>query len=260
MSTTQTVEALQQVLCNALCANVSVREQRDGSLRLVTPFTFPDGDGFSMYLERLPSGGFKLTDKGITMMRLSYDHDVSKLREGTRARVFEQIVGEMGINDEGGEFTLETSVAGLSEGIFRLGQALTRIHDLSFLNRVQVESTFYEDLRDSLISSVGEARLIRDFEAPEVPDAANYLVDFAVEAERPVLIFGVPTATKARLATVIIQYLQQHRFRFHSLVVYNDMRALPRGDVARLTNAANDQVAQLDRTLIQRKLHDALRA
>lgn len=58
----------------------------------------------------------------------------------------------------------------------------------------------------------------------------------------------------------MIQYLQQQNFNFHSLVVYADMSALPRPDVARLTNAANDQVATVEPQAIRRKVLDALAA
>jgi hypothetical protein len=254
------VGELKQRLCQSLCADVSVVSRDDGSVLLDTPFYFPDGDGYSIYLERLPSGGLRLTDKGITMMRLSYEHDVDKLREGTRGKVFGQILAEGGIGDDSGELYFDIQAEKIGEGLFRFGQALTRIHDLSFLNRVQVESTFYDDLRESLEQIVGGDRLIREYVAPTVPDAQNYVVDYGVDAKRPLLIFGVPSATKARLATVIIQYLQKHDFAFHSMVVYSDMTQLPRPDVARLTNAANDQIASIDRSAMRRKIEEALAA
>lgn len=252
------MENLKAELCRSLCADVSVVERADGSVLLRTPFQFPDGDGFSMYLQRLPSGGFRLSDKGNTMMRLSYEQDVDKLREGTRGRILDQILNEMGVEDDRGEMFLDAPASRLGDSVFRFGQALTRLHDLSFLNRVQAESTFYDDLKASLEEVVGAGALVRDYIAPNVPQADNYRADFGIAAPRPLLVFGVPSATKARLATVVIQYLQQHHFAFHSLVVYHDMSALPRGDVARLTNAANDQVASIDLSSIRRKIEENL--
>jgi hypothetical protein len=252
------IEGLRTELCRSLCAEVHLLPRDDGAIMVETPFYFPDGDGYTMYLERLSGGGLKLSDKGSTLMRLSYEQDVDKLREGTRARVFDQILAEMGVSDDAGNIFIEAPADRLSDSIFRFGQALTRIHDLSFLNRVQVESTFYDDLRGSLAEVVGEERLIRDFIATGVPHAEQYQADYGVDAARPLLVFGVPSGTKARLATVVIQYLQQHGFVFHSLIVYADMSSLPRADVARLTNAANDQVASIDREAIRRKVSDAL--
>ena len=260
MSTLADIETIRTQVCRALCADVEVRARDDGSLMLSTPFHFPDGDGFRMFLSRLPAGGYRLSDKGSTLMHLSYEQDIDMLREGTRGRVFEQILSEMGVHDDQGEIQLDSAADKLGDGIFRFGQALTRIHDLSFLNRVQVESTFYDDLQQSLVDIVGSERLVKDYVATGVPQSEVYKADFGVNAPRPLLIFGVPNVTKARLATVVIQYLQQQRFGFHSLVVYSDMATIPRPDVARLTNAANDQVASIDFAAMRRKIEDALAA
>ncbi|WP_414041937.1 DUF1828 domain-containing protein [Acidithiobacillus sp. M4-SHS-6] len=37
-----------------------------------TPFSFPDGDPFVLYLEERPGGILRLTDAGHTLMHLSY--------------------------------------------------------------------------------------------------------------------------------------------------------------------------------------------
>lgn len=256
------MESLERELCRALCAEVTLHERPGGHVLISTPFMFPDGDSYSIYLKRLPSGGFRLSDMGSTLMHLSYEHDVDKLREGTRNKVFNQVLSEMGIVDDEGELYLEIPSHEIASGIFRLGQALTRVHDLTFLKRVQVESTFYDDLQDKLISIVGVDRVIKNFVAPDVPNGDEYAADFCIMASRkPVLIWGVPSQTKARLATIVMQHLQKHKFSFRSMVVYSDMTAIPRADVSRLTTAANDQVPSLDEVETLRiKLEDALAA
>jgi hypothetical protein len=256
------MESLERELCRALCAEVSLHERPGGHILVSTPFMFPDGDSYSIYLKRLPSGGFRLSDMGATLMHLSYEHDVDKLRDGTRNKVFNQILGEMGVVDNDGELFLEIPASEVAAGIFRLGQALTRVHDLSFLKRVQVESTFYDDLQAKLISIAGEDRVMKNFIAPEVPNAEEYAADFCIQtARKPLLIWGVPNQTKARLATIVMQHLQKHKFPFRSMVIYSDMSAIPRHDVSRLTTAANDQISSLDQDEALRiKLEDAMAA
>lgn len=256
------MEALERELCKALCTQVSLHERPGGHILVSTPFMFPDGDSFSIYLKRLPSGGFRLSDMGSTLMHLSYEHDIDKFREGTRSRVFNQILGEMGVIDDDGKLALEVPGSGLATGIFQLGQALTRVHDLTFLKRVQVESTFYDDLQAELAAIVGQDRLLRNFAVAGVPNSDEYTADFCIESSRkPVLIWGVPNQTKARLATIVIQHLQKHKFQFRSMVVYSDMMTIPRADVSRLTAAANDQVPSLSEgEALRTKLEDALEA
>lgn len=52
------VEAVQKAICSSLCADVEVISQGDGLLFVSTPFFFPDGDAYSIYLEPLQTGGF----------------------------------------------------------------------------------------------------------------------------------------------------------------------------------------------------------
>lgn len=256
------MDYLEAELSAALRAKVRLKKRPDGSILVSTPFSFPDGDTFSIYLKSLGTGGYRLSDKGTTLMHLSYEHDISKLAEGTRHKIFQQIVSEMGISDDQGDLHLEIPAAGLATGIFQFGQALTRIHDLTFLNRVQVENTFYDDLRANLTSIVGTEAIIHDYVAPGIPNADEYTADFCVEGgKKPILIWGVPTQTKARLATIVMQHLQKHAFAFRSLIVYADMATIPRADVSRLTTAANDQIPSLaEFEALRTKLSDALAA
>lgn len=255
-------ETIERAICSSLCADVRVTPRGDGTLFVSTPFTFSDGDEYGIYLHQLPTGGLRISDMGNTLMHLSYEHDISKLREGTRGKVFSQILSELDLGDDEGDLFIDTPADKLGASIFRFGQALTRVHDLSFLNRVRVESTFYEDLESRLEEIVGKRRLIKDYVSPNIEKAELYPVDFAViDAARPLLVFGVPNSTKAKLATIVLQQFHQHKIQFRSLIAYADMAALPRRDIARLTTAANDQIASIDETdALRWKVEEALRA
>lgn len=240
------IETLKKTICSSLCADVNVIEQEDGLFFVSTPFTFGDGDEYSIYIQQLPTGGLRISDMGNTLMHLSYEHDITKLRDGTRGKVFQQVLSEIGVSDDAGDLYIETPADKIGAEIFRFGQAVTRVHDLSFLNRIRIESTFYEDLESTLLDIVGSENLVKDYISPDLDQAELYPVDFAIpEAPKPLLIFGVPNSTKARLATIVLQQFQKQRIPFHSLITYSDMSTIARQDIARLTTAANDQVASL---------------
>ena len=131
-------------------------------------FCFPDGDGYPFHLAEAPSGGLRLSDCGHTLMHISYEHDIDSFLSGTRGMLLERIVDESGIHRDDGVFSVDTSVDRLPEAIFRFGQALTRVYDLTLLSRSNVGSTFYDDLADCLSALVDEARMQRDYQ-PEVP-------------------------------------------------------------------------------------------
>lgn len=238
---------LEAVLCRSLCGQAQVRASEDGLWQVKTPFSFPDGDAYSLYVRQLPTGGLRVTDAGLTLMHLSYDNDLDKIREGTRGRLLQQILAESDLSEEDGEFFIDGPADQLGLNVFRFGQALTRVHDLTFLNRARSESTFYEDLRELLRDLVGQDRLREAYVVPEVPRASEYPVDFFVTgSQTPLYLFGVPSRDKARLATIVLQHLIASGQDFDSMIVFQNMADLPRPDVSRLTNAANDQVDSLD--------------
>ena len=240
---------LEELLCKSLCGQARVRSPQAGLWQVTTPFSFPDGDAYSLYVKQLPTGGLRVTDAGLTLMRLSYDNDIEKLRDGTRGRLLQQILAESDLVEDEGEFFIDGPVDQLGQIVFRFGQALTRVHDLTFLNRVRAESTFYEDLRELLEDLVGTERLREGYVVPDVPRASDYRVDYFVSGgDVPLYLFGVPSRDKARLATIILQHLIATDRDFNSMIVFQNMGDLPRADVSRLTNAANDQVDSLDAT------------
>jgi hypothetical protein len=239
------VAKIQDQICKSMCADVQVLPRPDGRLLVQTPFTFPDGDGYSIYLQQLPSGGVRITDLGNTLMRLSYSEDIDKFTEGTRAKILDRIIAEHGLVNSDGEFLLETPASEIGPSLFRFGQALTHIHDLSYLKRARVESTFYEDLAREL-STVVKAEIVHpDYEVPELADAGNYVIDFCIDGERPLFVFGVPGADKAKLTTITLQYLQKHQTQFESLLVFADQAKLPARDFQRLMNVGGEMISSL---------------
>ena len=96
--------------------------------------------------------------------------------------LLERIVDESGIHHDNGVFSVHTSVDRLPEAIFRFGQALTRVYDLTLLSRSNVGSTFYDDLADCLSALVDDAKMERDYQ-PEVPNADAYPVDYRIEGK-----------------------------------------------------------------------------
>ncbi len=240
----------EKLLCAQLCANVSVVTRPDQVVMLDTPFRFPDGDHYPIYLAETGTGGIRLSDGGHTLMHLSYENDIDKYFEGTRQMLMEQVLAHQQVtyNADRGEFFVDTSLEHLADGVFRLGQALTRIYDLTFLNRSHVASIFYDDLQEQMKSIVPEERIRRDYIVEGVPDAVNYPVDFCIETGKgvPLFLYGIPNRDKARLTTIFLQYLNQQNVKFDSLLVFENQQEIPRPDLARLSNVGGEMIASLN--------------
>jgi hypothetical protein len=178
---------------------------------------------------------------------LSYENDIDKLREGTRGKIFDQIKAETIIDEDNGEFFIETQIENLGFNIFRLGQALTKINDLTFLNRARAESTFYEDLQEQLYKIVGDDKVKKDYYYGEMENAKDYPIDYRIEGRyAPLFLFGIPNRDKARLTTIILERLLRAKPDFDSLLIFSDQGSIPKQDLARLSNAGGEMIASLD--------------
>ncbi len=239
---------LERLLCERLCTEVRIHRRDDNVLMIESPFTFPDGDHFPIYLSETAAGGVNLSDRGHTLMHVSYEHDVELFYEGARASLREQIVRDNGIKEDNGIFSIETPPDQVAGTLFRFGQALTKIHDLTFLSRDRAASTFYEDLRGLVFTILDEENVKTDYIQPEVPDANHYPVDYSFEGKdsRPVFLYGIPGRDKARLTTIMLSHFLLHNLRFESVIVFANQQEIPRLDLARLTNVAGTAVASLE--------------
>jgi len=242
------VKKIEELLCATFCANIHLRKVKDKSdiFFLETPFMFPDGDSLSLYLKEIPYG-FRITDLAHTFMHLSYDNDTDAMRTGTRGRLLEQITSEFNILENNGELFVEVPPEELSSGLFRMGQGLTRITDLTFLNRARSDSTFYDDLYKAIISIVPPENVDRDYIVPNLPNGTHYPIDYRIEGKAGELfMFGIPNRDKAKLTTITLQQLNLRKIEYESLIVFEDQSTINRGDLSRLTNVAGEMISSLD--------------
>ncbi|MDZ4142025.1 MAG: DUF1828 domain-containing protein [Methylotenera sp.] len=240
----------EKMLCAQFCAQIKLHRRENGLVFLETPFKYPDGDQYPLYLTETSTGGLRISDGGHTLMHLSYENDVDKFFEGSRSILFNQIIAEQDVNyaEDSGQFYLECAPANLSEAAFRLGQAITRIYDLTFLNRSRVASTFYEDLQEQIGAFISIEKIHKNFVVAGVPNADHYPVDFCIDGKdnHPLFLFGIPNRDKARLTTIFLQYFIQQKVDFDSMLVFENQEDIPRSDLARLSNVGGDMISSLN--------------
>lgn len=230
-----------------MCADVDIIQKNEHLLMIDTPFYFSDGDPYQIYIKERPAGIVRLTDMGHTLMHLSYENDINKFRDGTRGKLFDQIMSEFEISENDGEFYIDDEINNLSKNIFRLGQALTKISDLTFLNRARAESTFYEDLTEQLYRIIDSDKIIKDYNYPLIDNPQDYPIDYYIQGKyAPLFLFGIPNRDKARLTTITLERLLRVKADFDSLLIFSDQSSIPKQDLARLSNAGGEMIASLD--------------
>lgn len=254
------VATIRSKLCDAFCRDVGVWTS-GGRIAISLPMTARDGDHITAYAEQ-KDGGWRVSDMGATLMRLSYEHDLSKLLSGPRQKLYAATLAEGGLAEDDGDIYVEVSGDALIRGLFALGQGLTKIEGLGLWTRTRVESTFYDDLYAALSACVPAESLAENYIVPSIPSAADYPVDYRIMTPgRPLFVFGVSGRDKARLTTIVLQHLIRHAEPFDSMVVCQDVEDLPKADRSRLINAANDVVAHIgDTDAIAQKIRHRLAA
>ena len=239
-------DELERRLCEQLCAAVRVERRPDGEFMLAAEFEFPDGDRYPIHLSETP-GGVRLSDKGDTLMRISYDHDIDAFIAGSRGLLIERILSEERVEQDRGVFYLDTPTDRLSDALFRYGRALTRIYDLTLHSRSRDASTFYENLADLILQTADEEQIQRDHVLPDIPNPEAYPIDYRLPGKSggQVFLYGVPNRDKARLTTIILSHFHRIHLDFESILVFDDQAEIPRMDLARLSDVGGDMVSSL---------------
>ena len=244
---------LQTELCRQLCTNIKLVERENGPLMISNPFTYPDGDHYSIYLKERNNGQFRISDEANTMMRLSYDTpDVDKYFKGGKGKIMEQILREKQVKEANGNFYVDTSIEKISECIFRLSQALSQVYDLSYLNRDRPASTFYHELEELLnaIASEYSVELEKKYVVPDLENAENYVIDYSLQKKEhsSLFLFGIPSADKAKLVTITLQHLLLYKFRIPTLLIFENQEELSPKHLSRLmdANIGGSQVSSIE--------------
>ena len=66
--------------------NIDFREKRIGVYKVLVPFFYEDGDMYDIFIEEIPERNtIRISDYGLTLMKLSYSFDISGLSSAGRS-------------------------------------------------------------------------------------------------------------------------------------------------------------------------------
>jgi hypothetical protein len=256
----KTYESIVNYLKESICAGVSFKEKREGVIQVFLPISGRDGDVFNIYLKQ-DLGGWRITDFGSTLMRLSYEFDLDKLLTGNRLKQFELMLSEADIKSRDGELVKLSSPERLASSLFEFATTLVRVSDLGLWTHHRTESNFYDDLANELTILFPQCELKRDYPITWLGD--GYFVDYRLlnGTENELYVFGVPSGDKAKLVTLTLERMLRMKPEFGVLVICKNMDDLPKLDRKRMINAANDIVTDMtEKEAISRKINRYLKA
>ncbi len=217
---------------------VSFHEKRPGIFKLIAPLFHEDGDMVDIFLSEIEENKIRISDYGMTIMRLSYTYD---LNTENKLKIFNQIVGENKISTNNGNLYVDTKIKNLFSSIMHFSQVVAKISNMSFFKREMIRSLFYEMLDEYIIEKYDQIYNVKRKIFP-LTEREDLEVDFSFEnGKRPIYLFGVKDITKARLVTISNLEFLRNDLAFKSFIVYEDINNINSKDRNRLLSASDKQ-------------------
>lgn len=214
------------------------------------PFTFTDGDHFVVILKQ-EGQNWILSDEGHSLMHLSYELREREYESGNRRKIIDEVLASYQIKNVDGELVLTIPPGRYGDALFTFVQAITRITDLTFLDRATVKSTFREDF-NRLVSEKATESGIKNitfgYAHPIKDPQGKYPVDVRLNGvtTKQVLMFGVGNDDQCQTATIILLQWEKWEEQFHSIAIFRDQTEISRQYLARFSDVLGRQLVTLD--------------
>ncbi len=199
-----------------------VQEKRPGVFQLIAPIFHEDGDMVNIYLEKQDSGRVKISDYGMSLMRLSYLFDIDSDK---KRKILEEIIINRGARLEDGNILLSVSEDNLFSGIMNYAQLVSEVCNMDILTREIVSNLFYEYLGESIEAIQKETSLqyIKDYEVKGHPDIHIDYAFLGNGVARPVYLFGVKDTNKAQQTAINCLNMKLEKIPHKSVCVFEDI-------------------------------------
>ena len=230
---------------NKVCDEIHLFQEGVNRFKVFTPFSFEDGDRFSIVVKN-NSGKWFLSDEGHTLMHLSYEIDEKDYRSGNRERIISNVISSYGMSDIAGELIMPVIDNDFGDALYSFVQALVRISDVTYLNREVVLSTFIDDFKNFISGIVPADRLSFEWFSEEHDAHGMYQVDCRVNGmEKPLFIYGLNNDDKVRDSTIALHQFERWGLPFRAIGVFEDQENINRKVLARFSDVCDKQFSNV---------------
>jgi len=224
--------------------HVSVMLKRPGIMKLVAPLFHEDGDMIDIFLEDKSDGIVRISDHGLTLMRLSYNYDIDT---PNKERILNQIITENKIYNDDSSLFLDVRAEDLYPSVLHFGQVVAKISSMSLYKRAVISDLFYEMVSEYVFSSLSSYRPKEGYKP--IPEREELEVDYLFEFGRvPIYAFASKEreSSKIRLIAISCLEFQRKSMPFRSVVIHQNFDSLGKKDMKIITSAADKQFISLE--------------
>ena len=225
--------------------NLDFREKREGLYKALVPFFHEDGDMYDMFIEECPTNNRKirLTDKGLTLMKLSYTFDIDT---DNKRSVFSNIIAQNRCREYDGEIYLDCNASDLQYTIYQFAQTISKVTNMEILTREIVKSLFYDNLQ----SYIYENDFLKQYQisANVAPLTDRTLkADYAIQKnDKIIYLFGVNDNNKASRVIITCLKYQRAKLPHRSLVIHENFDSLSGFNRNQITDIVDKQFTSFD--------------
>ena len=208
-------------------------------------------------LPRSPGAPVRISDHGMTLMRLSYSYEIDT---PTKRKILQRILSENGIEESRGRLHLETTPERIYPALLQFAQTIAKVSNMQVFKREVIQSLFYETLDNFVETSLAKYRPEADYNP--LPDRDDLDVDWRFPlANRDIYLYGVRDGSKARLVGLTCLEFQKLSVPFRSVIIHEDFEnEMSKKDQRRITNIADKQFVTLPDFLLDAESYFAREA
>jgi hypothetical protein len=220
-----------------------LKEKRENILQVFAPLYHADGDMMDIFLSEISERGIiRISDYGLTLMRLSYSFDIDT---PNKEKIFNKILAENSIQNENGNLFIDVKPEYVYHGLMQFAQAVSKITNMRLYKREVIHSLFFEMLEEYIMTNLQKYNPQKKFYP--IPEHEEYEVDYCFNhRRRPIYLFGVNNPANSRLATISCQKFIAEKLKFSSLIILENLDVIGKKDQARLMSAADKQFPSLE--------------
>jgi hypothetical protein len=239
------IEAIQTEFRNKVCSEISIASEGTNRFRVFTPFHFDDGDCLGIVLKQ-EEGRWHFSDEGHTLMHLTYGIEEKDLQRGNRQKIIGNAIENFRLKDQSGELTMDIPEERFGDGLFDFAQALLKISDVTYLTRERVKSTFIEDFRELVSSTVPEERRQFNWFDKKRDPKSNYPVDCRINGmQQPLFIFALGNDDRVQVATICAHQFENWKVPFRAIGIFENQEEINRKVLARFSDVCDKQFSSL---------------
>lgn len=199
-----------------------------------TPFAFPDGDHFEIYLECRGPDDWFIVDRGATLSHLGMIANV-----GRKMETVERILRRHGVSNRSGILELEIGVLGYDSALYDFLRCLIEVTDSVTTTRspAKAADALRQRMRGVLETTCPVERLSYDHYVPKDEKRIHPVDARVVGADETVFVFGPWGSTRCLRVADSIRTFIQWELPFRPVVVLASDDGTARSDQERLREA-----------------------